>query len=252
MLQSYRKLTPWKKFLRWVELAAFVVALATIANFVRSCLPKKPSIELHAGISFDKVYLDKFDNIETYDSKWDFSKGAPPNIRDLGKPRYFGLHPFIWLRVLNKGEQPATVRGVAGDLKFGSYYGSVTTFTRYRPVDLSRLESFPVFLNQQQEVIVVLEFPWPTSEDFKGRIERLHNDSIYSADIITEAYLEKTGNHVIGLTSEAYGMLLGDYLVADLRNQVHGDSTTKGQLELRVYLASGEFFDTSIKLPLHR
>lgn len=254
LVSRYKKLTLWKKLAVWAAIATILGLVYNgskdLANILSNVLfPEKTNVLLQARIEFENIYFSNFDAFQVYDSKRSFEDGWPEKLSDLGKFRFFGLHPHVWLRIFNDSRHPTTVRYVTGYLQLGDYRSKLHTWHRYDySNEFKDKKSFPLFLDSQQEKIVILPFTWPISETLKNVFPQLTPDSMYTAPHLVNAYLKSIGVSVFGHPA-GYEHDLRNIFIQDLTEQVGADSSVTGRIVLSVVLATGEHFTTTITLP---
>jgi hypothetical protein len=245
--QRFKRLTFWNKVGVLASLATIVSLVLVVAKFMWNLIAVGPIIQLDAGIKFDYLYLQNFRSLETYDSKWNFGNGAPPDARQLGKFRYHGLHPLMWVRVSNRSAGPISIRAIDHQIRYGDFQANRGTWARYRSEIAGAERSFPLYLSAHEETILYLNLPWPITEEMRNRLSGLRDDSVYNSKQFVEAFLESTSTRVMG-NSPGLAQLTREYLVDDLSKQSHGNGTTEGSIWLQARTADNDSFQARVPL----
>jgi hypothetical protein len=189
----------------------FFQALPTLWSFVHSS--DKIEVRLQSRLEFWNIYFSDFDDVRVSSSKISFQEPWPEKLSGLLKFRFFGLHPHAWLKIYNASNQPTTVSYIIGYMSFNGYSDTIVCY-RYNERDFDDQKWFPLYLESQKEVIVIVRIPWPISGSMKNKLPQLTPDSMYTAKYLATAYLSSMGQGVMGGPDEViYSHILQEAFV---------------------------------------
>jgi hypothetical protein len=203
---------------------------------------------LNARIDFYNIYFENFNYMEmlvpgdSWDQPW------PETVPEPLKSRFFGLKPHVWLKIFNNSRHPITISHVRGYMSFGDYNGKEEIWHSCFEQGFGKMNRFPLFLQAEEERIVILPFTWPIRGTFVKRLPELTPDSLYTAPYLVNAYLSTMGRGMFG-SPAGYEHELKNIFVRDLTEQIEAGPNTSGDIKLIVVLSTGEYFTTGIALP---
>jgi len=226
-----------------------VIAWLTYRHIVKeSEETKKTGVTLQGRTDFYNIYFDDFDHAVVFKPKISFDQPWPEKASEFGEFSFFGLNPQVWLKILNESRHAITVSYIMGYMSFGSYTDKELIWHSYFEQGFREISKFPLFLEPQQEKIVIFSFPWPISGTLRDRLPKLTPDSLYTAPYLVNGYLRIMGRGMFG-DPEGYEYELKNILIQDLTEQIGLDSIANGNIQLKAILSTGEYFTTNIPLP---
>jgi hypothetical protein len=216
-----------------------------LKNIIFSSKDETIDIKLQIQTDFNNILFTKFDFIEIYDSK---SIGWTQKFADLGKSRYFGIHPHLCVRLFNGSRNPISISSMVGQLEYAGYIGDPIHWQEFNLNGFKGKELFPLYLNSQQEAIIILPFNWPISEELRERLPKLKADSLYPSMFLVQTYLQTKSIGMFG-SPGGYGIEMHDILCKDLAEQMHVSDKATGKFTLIAVLSNNKQLSTSINLP---